>query len=215
MPKQHFTHIETWVFDLDNTLYSPQVRLFDQIETRMTQYVMEQLQVPRAEADRLRHHYWRTHGTTLAGLMREHEIDPAPYLVHVHDICFDELEPDRDLRARIDALPGRKIVYTNGCAPYAEKVIDHRGLSGAFDAVYGVENAGFLPKPERAAFEAIFTQDGVDPARAAMFEDDPRNLAQPHAMGMRTVLVAEAEETADYIHYHTDDLAAFLSALTA
>ncbi|SLN50678.1 haloacid dehalogenase-like hydrolase [Roseovarius albus] len=214
MPKQHFTHVDTWVFDLDNTLYPPRVKLFDQIETRMTQYVMEQLQVPRDEADRIRYNYWRTHGTTLAGLMREHDLDPGPYLSHVHDICFDELEPDQDLRGRIDDLPGRKIVYTNGCAPYAQKVLERRGLGGAFDAVYGVENAGFLPKPERAAFEAIFTQDGVDPSKAAMFEDDPRNLAQPYAMGMRTILVAEAEEDADFIHHHTDDLTKFLSVLT-
>ncbi len=213
MPKQKFDHVDSWVFDLDNTLYPPQVRLFDQIEQRMTRYVMDTLHVDQAEADRLRHQYWRQHGTTLAGLMREHGLDPDPYLVAVHDISFDALLPDIPLRNAIHGLPGRKIVYTNGSAPYAEQVIDRRGLSGLFDAVYGVENAGYRPKPEQAAFEAIFQLDGLTPARAAMFEDEPRNLLAPHAMGMRTVHVAPDALKTDHIHFHTDDLAGFLTRL--
>ncbi|MEM7291576.1 MAG: pyrimidine 5'-nucleotidase, partial [Pseudomonadota bacterium] len=141
MPKDQFSHVETWVFDLDNTLYPPSVRLFDQIERRMTQYVMAVLKVTEAEADHLRQTYYHKHGTTLAGLMREHDIDPMPYLTDVHDICFNSLEHDTDLAAKIGNLPGRKIVYTNGSAPYAARVSEARGLSGLFDAIYGVEHA--------------------------------------------------------------------------
>jgi putative hydrolase of the HAD superfamily len=132
----------------------------------------------------------------------------------VHDISFDHLEADADLADRIAELPGRRIVYTNGTAPYAERVLQARGLSGLFDAIYGVEHAGFRPKPERAAFETVFARDGTDPRRAAMFEDDPRNLAEPHAMGMRTIHVAPDPHQADHIHHHTDDLASFLRILT-
>jgi putative hydrolase of the HAD superfamily len=205
-----FDHVAFWVFDLDNTLYPPEARLFDQIEVRMTDWVMEALKVDRAEADRLRDHYWRTYGTTLAGLMAEHGVDPAPYLSHVHEIDLGHLEPDRTLAQRIRRLPGRKIVYTNGCAPYAERVLAARGLDGLFDAVYGVEHAGFRPKPERAAFETIFAADGLDATRGAMFEDDPRNLAAPHAMGMRTIHVALTREDHPHIHHHTDNLTEFL-----
>src|SRR6056297_2382958 len=113
MAKEFFAHVDSWVFDLDNTLYPPEMRLFDQIEVRMTQFVMDALGVDRAEAHRLRLEYWRRHGTTLAGLMREHDVDPGPYLTDVHDISFDVLEADAELAARIRALPGRKIVYTN------------------------------------------------------------------------------------------------------
>ncbi len=210
MLSQHFGHIRTWVFDLDNTLYPPSARLFDQIEVRMTDWVMVTLGVDRAEADRLRLHYWQRYGTTLAGLMAEHKADPGPYLHEVHDIDFSTLTPDPDLQRAITALPGRRIVYTNGSAPYAEQVIDARGLSGLFDAVYGVEHAGFRPKPERQAFETVLTRDGTDPETSAMFEDDPRNLAAPHDMGMRTVLVAETPHEGDHIHHHTDDLPEFL-----
>ena len=215
MVAQHFHHVTGWVFDLDNTLYPPSARLFDQIEVRMTAWVQQAVGVDRAEADRLRRHYWRTYGTTLAGLMAEHGVDPGPYLTDVHDISFDALQPDPALAARIRALPGRRIVYTNGSAPYAERVLAARGLSGLFDAVYGVEHAGFRPKPERAAFETVFARDGIAPATAAMFEDDPRNLAAPHAMGMRTVHVAPEPDPADHIHHHPDDLSGFLARLGA
>ncbi|MFD0982475.1 pyrimidine 5'-nucleotidase [Tropicimonas aquimaris] len=209
-----FSHVQTWVFDLDNTLYPPEMRLFDQIEVRMTAWVMRELGVERDEADRLRQHYWRLYGTTLAGLMREHGTDPSGYLHEVHDIDFGHLVPDPDLARGIEALPGRRIVYTNGSRPYAERVIAARGLEGLFDAVYGVEHARFHPKPERIAFETVFATDGLEPDKAAMFEDDPRNLAAPHDMGLRTVHVAPEATGAPHIHHHTDDLAGFLGEIT-
>ena len=211
MVKSAFQHVTTWVFDLDNTLYPPRHRLFDQIEVKMTAWVMRALNVGQTEANRLRQHYWDIYGTTLAGLMREHGVDPAPYLTEVHEIDFSGLPPDPDLAARLAALPGRKIVYTNACVPYAHKVLAARGFDGLFDAVYGVENASFRPKPEHAAFAQVFAADGLDPTRAAMFEDDPRNLAAPHAMGMQTVLVTPKPLKARHIHHHTDDLAGFLA----
>lgn len=206
--------MEHWVFDLDNTLYPPSARLFDQIEVRMTQYVMDALGVDRERADFLRATYWRQYGTTLAGLMREHDVDPTPYLTHVHEIDMSHLEQDAELKAMIAGLPGRKIVYTNGSEPYARRVLEARGLGGSFDAVYGIEHAGFNPKPERVAFERVFEADGVNPEKGAMFEDDHRNLSAPHEMGMRTVHVAEDPHDADHIHYHTVELNAFLRKLT-
>lgn len=214
MDAREFSHVTAWVFDLDNTLYPPSAQIFDQIKARMTAWVTRELGIDSASADRLRARYWAQHGTTLAGLMAEHAIDPGPFLHDVHDVSLAELQPDPDLAARIVALPGRRIIYTNATAPYAERVLAARGLSGLFDAIYGVVEAGYRPKPERAAFETIFARDGLNPARAAMFEDDSRNLAVPHAMGMRTVLVAPEPEPAPHIQHHTDDLAAFLARLT-
>ena len=211
--KQYFSHVTTWVFDLDNTLYPPAIRLFDQIEVRMTDWVMRELGVGRTEASRLRQHYWDKYGTTLAGLMREHGVEPGPYLTDVHDIDFSVLPADPELAAAVANLPGRKVVYTNGGADYAARVLEARGLTGLFDRVYGIEHAGFLPKPERAAFETVFGLDGLTPGSAAMFEDDPRNLRAPHEMGLRTVHVAEKPTVALHIHHHTNDLAGFLAAL--
>ena len=209
MTRAFFSHVETWVFDLDNTLYPPELRLFDQIEVRMTEYVMRNVGVDEAEANRLRKLYWMEYGTTLAGLMAVHGLDPDPYLAEVHDIDLSAIPELVELRAAIDALPGRKIVYTNGSRAHAVNVSAALGLSGAFDALYGIEDADYVPKPAAAAFERVFGRDAHDSRRAAMFEDDPRNLAIPHRSGMRTVLVGPGE-TAEHIHHVTDDLTGFL-----
>lgn len=213
MTKRSFSNVRHWVFDLDNTLYSPAVRLFDQIETRMTDFVMRVTGADHPEADRLRKTWWQLHGTTLAGLMAEHSIDPDEYLVDVHDISFDALMPDPHLADLIAGLPGRRIVYTNGSAPYAAQVLRARGLEAAFDAIYGVEHANYRPKPDAAAFETVFALDGTEPGIAAMFEDDPRNLAAPFAMGMRTVHVAPERAAGDHIQHHAPDLATFLRGI--
>ncbi|MEM9967752.1 MAG: pyrimidine 5'-nucleotidase [Pseudomonadota bacterium] len=214
MIEQAFEHVETWVFDLDNTLYPPSANLFELIQERMTAWVMSTLQISQAEAEHVRHRYWREHGTTLAGLMRHHQIDPVPYLRDVHDIPMDRLDPDPLLAEHIRALPGRRIVYTNACVPYAERVLTARGLDGVFDAIYGVEDANYHPKPDHAAFQQIFNLDGLQPRAAAMFEDEPRNLSVPHALGMRTVLVSDLRPDDAHIHHHTDDLTSFLRRLT-
>jgi len=213
MAPDPFLQVRTWVFDLDNTLYPPQARLFDQIEGRMVEWVSRRLDLPRAEADRLRRHYWKRYGTTLAGLMAEHGVDPGDYLAHVHAIDMSVLHPDPRLARALAALPGRRIVHTNADRGYARRVLAARGIGGLFDAVYGIEETGFHPKPAARAFEAILAQDGLDPARAAMFEDDPRNLAVPHALGMCTVLVTPRPVAAPHIGHHTDDLAGFLAPL--
>jgi putative hydrolase of the HAD superfamily len=205
--------IETWVFDLDNTLYPPDMALFPQVNARMAAYVCKVLGVTLAEANALRREYYLAHGTTLAGLMLHHGVDPDPYLLDVHDIDFSVLSPDPALARAIKALPGRKIVYTNGTAPYAEAVARARGLDGLFDAIYGVEHANYHPKPTAEAFDTVFGKAGLTPTRAAMFEDEARNLRVPHSLGLTTIHVAPVPETDDFIHHGTDNLTDFLQNL--
>ena len=217
-----FSHVTAWIFDLDNTLYPPEAQLFAQIEVRMTTWMMRALDVPQDHANRLRAEYWRLHGNTLAGLMAEHQVDPAAYLADVHDIDFSVLTPDPDLAAAIAALPGRRIIHTNGDAGYARRVLAARALpEDLFDAVYGIEEAGFHPKPDPRAYAPILAASGIDPTRAAFFEDDPRNLIVPHDLGMRTVLVGDGRHGPDaltggvgpHVQHRTHDLTGFLRAL--
>ncbi|PCJ75422.1 MAG: pyrimidine 5'-nucleotidase [Rhodobacteraceae bacterium] len=212
MPYDAFTHVDYWVFDLDNTLYPPQARLFDQIERLMAAYVMRELNVDAQTAHDLRKKYWKEYGTTLAGLMHVHNIDPDPYLHEVHQLDLSNIMAVPALRAAISALPGRKIIYTNGSRAHGTGVSNALGLDGVFDAIYGVEDAGYTPKPDHAAFQKVFAADGINTERAAMFEDDIRNLEIPHQMGMNTVLVGP-HVTAPHIQHQTEDLTAFLSQL--
>lgn len=219
-----FAPVTTWIFDLDNTLYPAEVKLFAQIEARMNEYVMRELQVDEPTAQGLRKKYWREHGTTLAGLMANHQIDPMPYLHEVHDIDFSELLPDPELAAAIKALPGRKIVHTNGDGAYAMRVLERRGLD-LFDGVFGIDDVGFHSKPDARSYDGVMSQFGFDPTTAAMFEDDPRNLLVPDQRGMRTVLVGPArvgpnetsfdQDHGAHVHFRTNDLAAFLRDLPA
>lgn len=206
-----FAHIRCWIFDLDNTLYPPTIRLFDQISARMVDFVMDFLKVDAETANQLRRDYWHNHGTTLAGLMDLHGLEPEQFLIDVHDIDFSVLPKDPDLAAGLKALPGRKMIYTNGTAPYAENVLAGRGLSGIFDEVYGVEHANYRPKPERAAFETVFGQANVPLDQAVMFEDEVRNLEIPKAMGVKTVYVAPTATDMAYVDHQTQDLTRFVS----
>lgn len=206
-----FANIDQWVFDLDNTLYPASTLLFSQIETRMARFISREIGVTPAQADELRKRYWAEYGTTLAGLMAEHQMLPEAFLIDVHDIDFSALPPDPDLAQLIFSLPGQKFIYTNGTAPYAENVLKARGLDGPWDGIFGVEHANYAPKPLKSAFDQVFSVAGVDPTRAVMFEDDPRNLAVPRELGLATVLISDAPDHA--AEFQTTDLRVFLGKL--
>lgn len=208
------SHLEHWVFDLDNTLYPATARLFDEIEERMEQFMMRELSMDRGEAKSLRSAFWHQHGTTLAGLMSEYNVDPVRFLDDVHRIDLSAIEHDAQLARQIAGLGGQKIIYTNGSRAHGENVSTARGVRQAFDQVFGIEDAHFEPKPRRAAFERVFEAAGVAPQKGVMFEDDPRNLQVPHEMGMVTVLVGETDPV-DHVHHQTTDLSAFLDEIAA
>jgi len=207
-------HIAHWIFDLDNTLYPPEIRLFDQIEAKMEHYITRELGLDSAAANDLRADFWHNHGTTLAGLMSVYNIDPDPFLTEVHDIDITAIPRDPVLADAISALPGQRLIYTNGSRWHGENISTARGVRPAFHAVYGIEDAGYVPKPHRDAFEAIVAKADIDPTRAVMIEDDPRNLKIPAEMGMTTILVGPPHD-APHIQHQTEDLAGLLSRLMA
>lgn len=213
MVAQYFSHVDTWVFDLDNTLYPPEADLFGQMDARFAAYVTRLTGLDAEQSRSLCVAYWREYGSTLTGLMAHHDVDPHHFLADVHDIDLSHLEEDEALSQAISQLPGRRIVFTNGSENHAKRVLAARGLTQRFDAVYGVEHAEFKPKPTHDAFSNVFLKDGVIPTSAAMFEDEARNLEVPHALGMRTVHVHEHSTDEDHIHHHTTHLTDFLSQL--
>lgn len=211
-------HVRTWIFDLDNTLYPAHANLFAQIDARMTAYVARTLGVPRDEAYRLQKAWFLDHGTTLAGLMAEHDVDPADFLADVHDIEMDVLDHDAPLAAAIAQLPGRKLVFTNGDGDYAARVLARLGLADSFEAIHDIHAMDLLPKPAASAYRGLCDTYGIDPATALFADDMARNLVPAKAIGMTTVWVDNGSEQgrdADRAHidFTVHDLTAWLTRI--
>src|SRR5579864_7208639 len=213
--------VETWIFDLDNTLYPSSCRLFDQVQRRMTEFICERLSLSPEEAAELRRSYFREHGTTLRGLMTNDAIDPHEFLTFVHDIDLACVPPDPALAAAVKGLGGRKIVHTNGSVGHAQRLLDHLGLSQSFSGIVDIVAADFDPKPALPGYQLLLRRHAVAAETALMIEDIARNLAPAEALGMTTAWVkngldwAAAEADSDYIHHVVDDLAGFLAAAAA
>ena len=219
-----FDGTRIWIFDLDNTLYSSECRLFLQIDRRMGEFISRLLGVSFEQAQHLRKTYYRQFGTTLTGLMKIHRIEPGPFLDYVHDIDLASIEPHAELRSAIERLEGRRLIFTNGSRRHAERVATKIGVLDLFEDICGIEACEYTPKPDAAAFDRMIVRHGVSSQEAAMFEDMPQNLQVPHKLGMRTVLVHTLEpdhpdqievlaraELPEHIHYATNDLTGFLT----
>ena len=206
-------HIDTWIFDLDNTLYPPSCKLFDQIAARMTDFIVTRLQVNVVEAARIRHSYFQKYGTTLRGLMLEHGMEPHAFLDYVHEIDYAPVPAHPELIDVIGRLPGRKLIFTAGTRGHAENVLARLGGAESFECVFDIVDANFIPKPDSRPYEIFLKNHDVAPERAAFVEDLPQNLNVPRSLGMTTILVGhhDAASLPAHIDYVTDDLAEFLN----
>lgn len=207
------THIDTWIFDLDNTLYPPSCKLFDQIAERMNEYIIAKMGVSREEAVKLRYVYFKKYGTTLRGLMIEHGWEPHPYLEYVHEIDYDAVVLQPELSDAIAKLPGRKLVFTAGTRAHARNVLKNLGCADIFEDIFDISDAQFIPKPSAEPYDLFLKHHGIEPRRSIFFEDIADNLIVPRAMGMTTVLVGDQDETLlpAHVDYVTADLAQFLN----
>lgn len=179
--------VDTWIFDLDYTLYPVAARVFEQIDQRMGLFIEGLLGCDHAEARRIQKMYFHDHGTTLAGLMHYHAIDPHEFLGFVHDIDMAALDEAPRLEEKLLALPGRRLIFTNGDAPYAGKVLDKLGIAHCFDGLWDIHAMEYRPKPEPSAYAGMIAALGVEPERAVFVEDSARNLSPAKALGMQTV----------------------------
>ena len=208
--------IETWIFDLDNTLYPASCRLFDQVQQRMNEFIGARFELSPEDAVERRRMYFREHGTTLRGLMTVDNIDPHEFLAYVHEIDLSGVPPDPALVAALAALDGRKIIHTNGSVRHAEHLLDHLGLTDSFVGIIDIVAAEFDPKPSLTGYHLLLQRHAVDPHGALMVEDIARNLEPAAALGMTTAWMrseldwAAEDAEAGYIHHVVDDLAGFL-----
>lgn len=224
-----FMHIETWVFDLDNTLYPADCDLWPKIDQRITQFMMALFGLDGASARALQKYYYQHYGTTLRGLMEDYGVGADEFLRYVHDIDRSSILPNAPLAAAIAALPGRKLILTNGSRDHALLTSQALGLGASFEDIFDIIDAELVPKPELRTYQRFFDKHGVNPDTAAMFEDIERNLIVPHQRGMKTVLVVpkpgqrdhrEPFEIADsralpHVDFVTNDLGGFLTEILA
>jgi putative hydrolase of the HAD superfamily len=223
-----FRHTEAWVFDLDNTLYPPDSVLWPMIDERITLFLMELFGLDGVSARALQKHFYHRYGTTLRGLIEEHQVDAEEFLAFVHDIDRSSLAPNLPLAVEIAALPGRKLILTNGSREHALRTTERLGLGEIFEDAFDIVAASFVPKPAPEAYESFFRKYGIEPTHAAMFEDIARNLVVPHERGMTTVLVRPSAEQKDFreaddrrdednpaIDFATSDLTGFLEAVNS
>jgi putative hydrolase of the HAD superfamily len=212
-------HIDCWIFDLDNSLYPASTDLFALIDIRMGEYIQRLLGVDPVEARRVQKLYFHEHGTTLAGLMAAHGVDPHDFLDYVHNIDLARLAADPALVAALDRLPGRKLVFTNGDAAYAGRVLAKLGLADAFDGMHDIHAMNYVPKPHPQAYAAMCARHAIDPRRALFVEDMARNLEPAKALGMTTVWVDNGSERGShgadprFIDYRTADIGAWLGEI--
>ena len=223
-----FDHIDTWVFDLDNTLYPHDVNLWQQIDVRIRDFIADFLNLSPEQAFRVQKDYYRRYGTSMRGLMIEHGLEPERFLDFVHAIDHSPLLPNPALGAAIANLSGRKLILTNGTRSHAHAVLERLSIARYFDDVFDIVAAQLEPKPLPQIYQRFLAAHGVNPGRAAMFEDLVRNLRVPHALGMTTVLVMpsapiaggreawelEGRDAGDADHV-TTDLVGFLQQIAA
>jgi putative hydrolase of the HAD superfamily len=222
-----FTDVDTWVFDLDNTLYPHHVNLWQQVDARIGEFIGNYLKISPQQARVIQKDYYLRYGTSMRGMMTEHGVRADDYLAYVHRIDHSPLQPNPALGAAIAKLPGRKLILTNGSTDHAGAVLDRLGIGSHFEAVFDIIAAELEPKPAPQTYQKFLGLHDVDPKNAAMFEDLARNLVVPHELGMTTVLVVpdgsqevvrEAWELeghdADHVDHVTDDLTGFLQRLT-
>ncbi|WP_221250978.1 pyrimidine 5'-nucleotidase [Desulfuromonas versatilis] len=186
--------MEAVIFDLDNTLYSPERQLFSLIDVRINRYMHEVVGIPLGEVDGLRRRYWAEYGVTLQGLIRHYGVDPEDYLEYVHDVdVAGRLRPDPQLRQALGEIPQRKVVFTNGSRGHALRVLDALDLNGQFEQIFDIRVADYRPKPFTEPYRQVLRSLALAPECCVMVEDSPENLRTAKQLGMRTILVGGGE----------------------
>jgi putative hydrolase of the HAD superfamily len=221
-----FNHVDTWVFDLDNTLYPHHLNLWQQVDDRIRNYIATFLGTSWDEAFLKQKDFYRRYGTTMRGMMIEHGMEPGGFLDYVHQIDHSPVAPNPALGVALARLPGRKLILTNGTRAHADAILARLGVAHHFEDVFDIIAGDLEPKPFRQTYDRFLSRHGVDAGKAAMFEDLARNLEVPHALGMTTVLVVPertrevVRETweleghdAAHVDHVTDDLVGFLEGI--
>ena len=208
--------IKFWIFDLDNTLYAGNTRVFEQISKRISKYISEKLNVSIEEAKKIQKNYFYEYNTTLNGMIKNHKIDANEFLEFVHNVNIDFLKEDPKLKKELKQLEGKKFIFTNGSRKHALNIIQRIGIDQSFDGIFDIVDSDFIPKPAIEPYKKLVEKHTIDPNLCVLVEDIARNLKPAYEMGMKTVWIENNEPWAakfsdsNFINYKINDLSEFL-----
>ena len=211
--------IKFWLFDLDNTLYSGDTKVFDQVDKKMSKFISEKLKVSLEEAKKIQKNYFHEYNTTLNGMIKNHDIDANEFLEFVHDVDLEFLKEDEPLKTEIEKLKGKKIIFTNGSRAHASNVTSRIGIEQLFDGVFDIVDSDFYPKPSIEPYKKIIENYKIVPEYCIFFEDIARNLKPAYELGMKTVWIENNEPWAakysdeEFVNYKTGSLTKFLKEI--
>lgn len=210
-------NINTWVFDLDNTLYPKHIALYGQINNRISEFMISKIGMDQDQADIARRRMFKAHGSTLLGLMKEYNISPKPFLQFVHDVDLSEIEPSPELDDALRRLPGQKVIFTNSIGSYSERILQRIGIRDHFAGIQDLYASQYMPKPAASAYQDLIARFGIDPSSTAMIDDMARNLAPAAELGLTTIWIKggpfpDEGGHAAAIHHTVDELLPWLNA---
>ncbi len=216
-----FKKYDTWLFDLDNTLYSAETGIFDQVDQLMGQFISKYLNLEMSEAKKLQKEYFKEHGTTLKGLMDNHNIDPELFLNEVHKLDYSIIKPDILLKNALENLTGRKIIFTNANRSHVDNVLNQLNINNIFDSVYDITDADYCPKPDTGTYKSLIKKYNIDSEKTIMFDDIARNLVPASKLGFTTVWIDIGKEnysddiknSKKYLNYETTSLPLWLNSI--
>ena len=199
--------INTWIFDLDNTLYDVGTNLFAKVSKRMTGFIQNKFKLEGSTAKDLQREMFLKYGTTMRGLMVEHGMDPEEFLHFVHDIDVSDLEPDPALKKLLENLPGRRLIFTNGSVPHAQRITEQLGIGHLFEGIFDIVAANFVPKPEPIIYQAMVDEFDVVTTASVMIDDMAKNLIPASNLGIRTVWLKHDKDwsSKDFSSEHIDE----------
>ncbi|MEE2695153.1 MAG: pyrimidine 5'-nucleotidase [Pseudomonadota bacterium] len=200
MSFRKFQNKTTWLFDLDNTLYSPKLNIFKQIDLRMKRFISKKLKISQDEAFDIQKKFYKKYGTTLYGLTKHYQINPEEFLRYVHDIDFSYLKISKSLNKKIKNLPGKKIIYTNGDSVYAKKILNSLGIKNLFFDIFDIKKANYLPKPMASSLCRLLETYNLKPMEVAYFDDLEKNLKSAHLKGITTIHISLNQKFLDDLH---------------
>ena len=207
------------LLDLDGTVYQDLESVFGQVSKLMTKYISEKLNVDLKKAKELQTNYFYKYNTSLNGLMIHHDIPPKEFLKYVHDIDLSFMKKDVVLRAELEKLDMRKLIFTNGSVDHAKNVLSHLGIVDLFENIFDITDAEYQPKPEPRAFDLMTKKFDLEPSETIYVEDIAKNLSIGKKRGCTTVWLINNEEWGkmesdeDYIDYEIKNLSLFLKEL--